>query len=141
MCAFACEREGERDEDTMTHHQDKFRGSGSRAAASKLISEKIQPQKLTILCGQSSAKVAPFHGGEEARRSSPLKDSARRMKEFWLESPENMAGLSNMASRSRPCDCGSPRAKPPRPELWPPADHRGFRAWIAAAAGKNALIA
>ena len=96
--------------------------------------------KVDNLCGQSSAKVAPFHGGEKTLRSSPFKDSARRMNGFWFGTTERMLGRFKMAPRLRPCDSGSPRNRPPRPEFWPPADHRDCRARVAAAAGKDPRI-
>ena len=55
------------------------------------------------------------------------------MKEFWLGTAEDMVNRSNMAPRSRPCDRGSPRAKPPRPES-------GLRLTIGAAARGSPLL-
>ena len=95
--------------------------------AGSIHSEKIQFQRVTIL------KVAPIHGGEEALRSSPLKDSARRMNGFWLDTTEHMLGRSKMTPRLMPCDSGSPRKRPPRPGS-------GLQLTIGSSAGGSPLL-
>ena len=85
-------------------------------------------------------KSTSLDGGEEAPRSSPSKDSRRQMKGFRLVTTGHMINSSKTAPRTRPCDCGIPRTKPPRPGFRPPADQRVWRAQRAAAACETPTI-
>jgi hypothetical protein len=58
------------------------------------------------------AKVNPQNGGEEAPSVSPMPDRAGEESQFRHGHFVEIADSSKMAPHSRPCDSGSPSAKP-----------------------------